>query len=68
MSKSKITLKSKSPAECTGVIRLSEEAEQVVRRLKQKTNLSAMSIVSSIILQADQENLIEIEPADEDDD
>lgn len=61
-----ITLKCKSTAECTGVIRLSPEAELVVRRLKAKTNLSTKAIVSSILLQA--ENLIEIEPAEDEDD
>ena len=61
-----IRLKTKSPGECTGVIRLSPEAEQVVRRLKAKTNLSTKTLVSQIILQA--EDLSEIIPAEDDDD
>ena len=66
MSTKPITLKSKSSGECTGVIRLSPEAEQVVRRLKSRTNLSTKSIVSQIIIQA--QDLIEIIPAEDEDD
>lgn len=56
----------KAPAvsnECLGVVRLSPEAEKVVRRLKAKTGLSIRYIVSEIITQA--ENLIDIEPPDD---
>ncbi len=59
----------KAPAvsnECLGVVRLSPEAEKVVRRLKAKTGLSIRYIVSEIITQA--ENLIDIEPPDDLDD
>lgn len=59
----------KAPAvsnECLGVVRLSPEAEKVVRRLKAKTGLSIRYIVSEIITQA--ENLIDIVPPDDLDD
>ena len=48
--------------ECIGTVRLTPEAEKVVRRLRAKTNLSIRKIVSEIICQA--ENLIDIETAD----
>ena len=59
----------KAPAvsnECLGVVRLSPEAEKVVRRLKAKTGLSIRYIVSEIITQA--EKLIDIVPPDDLDD
>lgn len=44
--------------ECSGVVRLTPEAEKVARRLSFETNLPIRHIVSEIIIQA--ENLIEI--------
>ncbi len=49
--------------ECIGVVRLTPEAEKVVRRLRAKTNLPIRQIVSEIIIQA--ENLIDIDTADD---
>lgn len=46
--------------ECCGAVRLTPEAEMVVRRLSFETNLSIRHIVSEIIIQA--ESLIEINP------
>lgn len=53
-----------SERECIGVVRLSKEAEMVVRRLQYKTGLPAKRIVSTIIEQA--ESLIEIRKPDDD--
>lgn len=50
--------------ECIGTVRLTPEAEKVVRRLRAKTNLPIRQIVSEIIVQA--ENLIDIDTADND--
>lgn len=50
-------------AETVGNVRLTPEAEKVVRRLRAKTQLSIRQIVSEIIIQA--ENLIDIESADD---
>jgi hypothetical protein len=50
--------------ECIGTVRLTPEAEKVVRRLRAKTNLPIRQIVSEIIVQA--ENLIDIDTADDD--
>ena len=44
--------------ECIGTVRLTPEAEKVVRRLKAKTGLPIRQIVSDIIVQA--ENIITI--------
>lgn len=49
--------------ECIGTVRLTPEAEKVVRRLRAKTALPIRQIVSEIIIQA--ENLIDIEGADD---
>ena len=49
--------------ECIGVVRLTPEAEKVVRRLRAKTNLPIRQIVSESIIQA--ENLIDIDTADD---
>ena len=49
--------------ECIGTVRLTPEAEKVVRRLRAKTNLPIRQIVSEIIVQA--ENLIDIDTADD---
>ena len=61
MSKDKgsIVLKAGGQYECIGTVRLTPEAEKVVRRLKAKTGLPIRQIVSDIIVQA--ENLITIE-------
>lgn len=50
--------------ECIGTVRLTPEAEKVIRRLRAKTALPIRQIVSEIIVQA--ENLIDIEGADDD--
>ena len=53
--------------ECIGTVRLTPEAEKVVRRLRAKTALPIRQIVSEIIVQA--ENLIDIEgPEDTEED
>ena len=49
-------------SECIGTVRLTPEAEKVIRRLRAKTNLPIRQIVSEIIVQA--ENLIDIEVDD----
>lgn len=49
--------------ECIGTVRLTPEAEKVVRRLRAKTALPIRQIVSEIIIQA--ENLIDIEGVDD---
>ena len=54
-----IVLKAKPrSAECVGLVRLSPEAERVVRRLNYQTGIPIRQIVSDIIIQA--EPLIEI--------
>ena len=54
-----IILNARTPqGECIGAVRLTPEAERVVRRLSFKTGLPIRQIVSEIITQA--ENLIEI--------
>ena len=54
-----IILNARTPqGECIGAVRLTPEAERVVRRLSFKTGLPIRQIVSEIIIQA--ENLIEI--------
>lgn len=64
-SESPIVLKANGRAmECIGTVRLTPEAEKVVRRLKAKTGLPIRQIVSDIIVQA--ENLISIDTDDED--
>lgn len=56
-----------STDECIGTVRLTPEAEKVVRRLRAKTALPIRQIVSEIIVQA--ENLIDIEgPEDTEED
>ena len=67
MSNNPIVLKSNRLSdECTGTVRLTPEAEKVVRRLRAKTGLPIRRIVSEIIVQA--ENLIDIENGEDDDD
>ena len=67
MSNNPIVLKSNRLSdECIGTVRLTPEAEKVVRRLRAKTGLPIRRIVSEIIVQA--ENLIDIENGEGDDD
>ena len=68
MSNNPIVLKSNRLAdESIGTVRLTPEAEKVVRRLRAKTALPIRQIVSEIIVQA--ENLIDIEgPEDTEED
>ena len=68
MSNNPIVLKSNRLSdECIGPVRLTPEAEKVVRRLRAKTALPIRQIVSEIIVQA--ENLIDIEgPEDTEED
>lgn len=47
---------------CVGVVRLSPEAEQVVRRLHTKSGIPIKQIVSEILIQA--EGLIDIDLSD----
>lgn len=59
-----IEMRSERPRyECVGAVRLTEEAERAVQRLRDKTGLSIRRIVSEIIVQA--EPFIRIEPAEE---
>ena len=65
VSNNPIVLKSNRLSdECIGTVRLTPEAEKVVRRLRAKTSLPIRQIVSEIIVQA--ENLIDIEGPDDD--
>lgn len=67
MNNNPIVLKStRLSDECIGTVRLTPEAEKVVRRLRAKTGLPIRRIVSEIIVQA--ENLIDIEDGEDDDD
>lgn len=60
-----IILKSRVASdECIGTVRLTTEAEKVIRRLRFKTGLPIRQIVSEIIIQA--ENLIDISGEDDD--
>ena len=54
-----IVLKARSSDNCVGVIRLTPEAEKVVRRLHSRSHLPIRQIVSEIIIQA--EHLIDID-------
>lgn len=55
------------PEGCVGLVRLSPEAERVIRRLNYQTGIPIRQIVSEIIIQA--EGLIEVHgPGVEDDD
>lgn len=47
-----IQIKVPRPAGCTGVIRLSREAEDVIRSLQVRSGLAASQIASQIIIQA----------------
>lgn len=61
-----IVLRSRTNSEeCIGTVRLTPEAEKVVRRLRFKTGLPIRQIVSEIIIQA--ENLIDVDSEDDDD-
>ena len=60
-----IVLKAIRPIDArSGVVRLSGEAERIVRGLSEKTNLSVKYIVSEIIIQA--EKLIRIDTCESD--
>ena len=64
MNNNPIVLKSNRISdECIGTVRLTPEAEKVIRRLRAKTALPIRQIVSEIIVQA--ENLIDIEDTNE---
>ena len=54
-----IVLRARTADSCVGVIRLTPEAEKVVRRLHGKCGLPIRQIVSEIITQS--ENLIDID-------
>lgn len=61
-----IVLKSRTLSdECIGTVRLTPEAEKVVRRLRFKTGLPIRQIVSEIIIQA--ESLVDIDGCDDED-
>jgi hypothetical protein len=57
-----IVLKARSPDNCVGVIRLTPEAEKVVRRLHSRSGLPIRQIVSEIIIQS--EHLIDIDQSE----
>jgi len=57
-----IVLRARSVDNCVGVVRLTPEAEMVVRRLHSRSGLPIRQIVSDILIQA--ENLIDIEAPD----
>ena len=59
-----IVLKARTQDNCVGVIRLTPEAEKVVRRLHSRSGLPIRQIVSEIIIQS--ENLVDIDMEDED--
>ena len=61
-----IVLKARTVDNSVGVVRLSPEAEKVVRRLCNRSGLPIKTIVSEIITQA--EHLIEIDLSDVEDD
>lgn len=62
-----IVLKANAPTdECIGTVRLTREAELVVRRLRCKTGLPIRQIVSEIIIQA--ERLIDVRCQEEEED
>ena len=54
-----IVLKARNADNCVGVIRLTPEAEKVVRRLHSRSGLPIRQIVSEIITQS--EHLIDID-------
>ncbi len=57
-----IVLKARTQDNCVGVVRLTPEAEKVVRRLHSRSGLPIRIIVSEIICQS--ENLIDIDTTD----
>lgn len=64
MSKRSIVLKGRKYSDkCIGMVRLTPQAEKVVRSLREKTDLSICQIVSEIIVQA--EDFIDIVGPDE---
>lgn len=59
-----IVLKTKICAdECIGTVRLTPEAERVVRRLRNRTGLPIRQIVSEIIIQAESLITVDVEDA-----
>lgn len=64
MSETKpIVLKAQSANNCVGLIRITPEAERVLRRLNRRTGISMCRIVSEILIQA--EHLICIDYSDD---
>jgi len=57
-----IVLRAKAQDNCVGVIRLTPEAEKVVRRLHSRSGLPIRQIVSEIIIQS--EHLIDVDLSD----
>ena len=67
MSNNPIVLKSNRLSdECIGTVRLTPEAEKVVRRLHSRSGLPIRQIVSEIIIQS--ENLIDVDLSDVEED
>ncbi len=67
MRKENIVLRAaRCPDECIGTVRLTPEAEKVIRRLRNRINMPIRQIVSEIIIQADQMNLITVDLIDDD--
>ena len=60
-----IVLKAQSASNCVGVIRLTPEAEKVVRRLHSRSRLPIRQIVSEIIIQAEHLIYINLSEYDE---
>jgi hypothetical protein len=63
-----IVLKARSAESCVGVIRLTPEAEKVVRLLHSRSGIPIRQIVSEIIIQAESLIDIDLTGADTDDD
>lgn len=57
-----IVLKAKPQDNCVGIVRLTPEAEKVVRRLHSRSGLPIRQIVSEIIIQS--ESLIDVDLSD----
>lgn len=61
-----IVLKARTPDNSVGVVRLTPEAEKVVRRLCSRSGLPIKTIVSEIIIQS--EHLIDIDLTENEED
>lgn len=61
-----IVLKARANENSVGVVRLTPEAEKVVRRLNSRSGLPIKTIVSEIIIQS--ENLIDIDLSENEED